>query len=135
MGVFIIFNNHVCFLSRQKCCSHCGNMKYVPPVIYWVGRHRRPADCAGLGCRCRTVPLWSGSPPVRSQQGRRNKQFRAAVCKNGTWRTTVLKANAQNDKLQSLLLPPSSQSAVHVCWLWASFCLFPVPSPRMTQLQ
>lgn len=41
----------------------------VPPLICWVGRHTRPAGCAGLGCSCRTVQLWSGSPPVQSQQG------------------------------------------------------------------
>lgn len=42
---------------------------HVPPLIGWGGRHTGPAGCAGLGCRCWTVQVWSGSPPVQSQQG------------------------------------------------------------------
>lgn len=122
-------------MQRQTCkksahCSCCGNMRHVPPVIYWVGHRRGPADCAGLGCRCRTVPLWSGSPPVRSQREGRNKQSELLSAK---WH--LESSSAQNDKLQSLPLPPSSESVVHVCWLAASFCLFPVHSPRLTQIQ
>lgn len=66
-------------------------MRHVPPVICWVGRRRGPAGCAVRGCRCKSVPLWSGSPPVQSQQGGERDKQSELLSKNNTWGSVVLK--------------------------------------------
>lgn len=59
-------------LKSQVPLEHVTGSAHVPPAgPCWAGRRTGPAGCAGPGCRCRTVQLWSGSPPVPSQQGRR----------------------------------------------------------------
>lgn len=72
-------------------------MRHLPPVICWVGHHRGPAGCAVRGCRCKTVPLWSGSPPVQSQRGGGGRDTNNQSCclKNDTWGTAEFRTKRQ----------------------------------------
>lgn len=87
----------------------------LPPVIYWVAHHRGPAGCAGPGYRCKTGPLWSGSPPVQSQQGER-QTIRAAVYPD-TWSPAVIKTNYKDP-------PPQPRTpSLKLCGHLSSLCI------------
>lgn len=94
-------------------------IRNLPLVIWWVGRHRGPAGYAVLGCKCRSVPLWLGSPPVRKQQ-----EDKQSVVVQGK-RTNALTHNL------AALLPPNSQASVHACVpTFICFSCFPFLVPE-----
>lgn len=111
-------------------CTCCGNMRHLPPVIpviYSGGHHRGPAGCAGLGCKCRTVPLWSGSPPVQSQRGGETKN-QSCCLKNDTWDTAVLETSQITNTRPATQLSDLCTSVLH-CFLCFQ------PSPQVTRGQ
>lgn len=86
------------------------NTRHLPPVTCWVVHHRHPAGCAGRGCRCRTVPLWSGLPPVMSQQGR-GKQ--SVIKLFALFTETTPGAQQRSRHLTKLSPTPSANGAFH----------------------
>lgn len=70
-------------------------------MICWVGHHRGPAGCAVRGCRCKTVPIWSGSPPVRSQRGGGDTNNQSCCLKNDTWGTAEFRTKTRYKRTSS----------------------------------